>query len=423
MRLSSKITTLILAGLFVFSGACDDTSKDEEKSEESSTKEQESSDEESSDSSSNVPFKATGTVAVIDGDEVTADEFNQVIEKQFSNAPMPLPKSRAKQMKPKILKSMVDKKLIEREIEKAGVEVTEKEVDEEFEKFKENMPDDQAMERFLQSRNLTKDELRDKMKKDLGLRKLLREREDIEISDEEAKKYYEDNPEKYEEDEQVKASHILIKTPDDASDEEVEKARKKAEEVAKKAKKEGTDFSKLAEEESEGPSAEKGGDLGFFTRDRMVEAFTDKAFSMENGEISDPVKTEFGFHVIKRFDYKDASKKDFEEAKGDIVEQLEREKFRKGLDKFIQKLREDAEVEENPDNIEVTAKEGGGGMGGMLGGHGKKGGAPPALKKKIQKKLKQRQQQRQKESGGGAEGKGKGGNLKLKKPESLKKDE
>jgi parvulin-like peptidyl-prolyl isomerase len=203
---------------------------------------------------------------------------------------------------------------------------------------------------------------------------VLRERQGIEVTDEAAKKYYDDNPKKFEQPEKVKARHILINTPPKADDKAVEEARKKAEKIAKEAQKEGTDFGKLAKEKSEGPSAKKGGDLGYFSKNRMVPGFSEKAFAMKDGEISGPVKTKFGFHIIKREGHKKAEKKSFEEAKGDIVKQLERKKFRSALDKFLKDLKKDAKIEKNADNIKVNVEAKKPGAGGGLKGLGNIGG-------------------------------------------------
>ncbi|MFB6144301.1 MAG: peptidylprolyl isomerase [Candidatus Nanohaloarchaea archaeon] len=91
--------------------------------------------------------------------------------------------------------------------------------------------------------------------------------------------------------EQVRASHILV------SD------KQKAENIKKQIEN-GKDFETLAKEASEGPSSENGGDLGFFGKGDMVKPFERKAFSLDVGEVSDPVKTEFGYHIIKKTDEK-----------------------------------------------------------------------------------------------------------------------
>jgi peptidyl-prolyl cis-trans isomerase D len=119
------------------------------------------------------------------------------------------------------------------------------------------------------------------------------------VSEEEVGTYFDLNKEDYATPKKVKARHILFKVARDAKPEVIEEARKKAVDVLKQARS-GTDFGELARKYSDDPGSRgKGGDLGFFARDRMVEPFSDAAFAMKSGEISEPVRTPFGWHIIK----------------------------------------------------------------------------------------------------------------------------
>ena len=120
----------------------------------------------------------------------------------------------------------------------------------------------------------------------------------VKVPQEEIVLYYEDNPDEFKTPKTVEARHILIKVASDAPDDEVETARKKTLDVLKQAK-EGADFAELAKQYSEGPTKDTGGYLGAFPKEAMVKPFSDKAFSMKAGEISEPVRTQFGWHVIK----------------------------------------------------------------------------------------------------------------------------
>lgn len=353
----------LIAALLLVASACGESGSEKAStaSEESRTAESDSSEESSADGEStseettgdsNVPLEATGPVAEIDGETIGADAFNEVVQKQFGNSPRPVPKSLAKRLKGKLITRMVEKHLLEREIEEAGVEVSDEETEKEMERFKEQFPNEKAYEKFLSSRQMDKEQLEDKVKKDVKLKKMLEEKRDVQVTEKEAKEHYENNIDRYKQPEQVKARHILIKAEKEADKKE---AKKRAEELAKKARKKGTDFAKLAEKNSEGPSAKKGGDLGYFARDRMVGAFAEKAFGMKKGEISDPVETRFGYHVIKREGHREAKTESFESVKEEIVSKLEREKFQKAVDSYVEELRNNAEITEKPENVEVRA--------------------------------------------------------------------
>jgi peptidyl-prolyl cis-trans isomerase D len=120
----------------------------------------------------------------------------------------------------------------------------------------------------------------------------------VDISDDEISEYYDEHPDEFQNPKTVEARHILLKVGQDAAGEEAAKVQEKIENILQKARG-GQDFAELAKQHSEGPSKDKGGYLGSFRRESMVKPFADKAFSMEAGEISDPVRTRFGWHIIK----------------------------------------------------------------------------------------------------------------------------
>jgi len=143
----------------------------------------------------------------------------------------------------------------------------------------------------------------------------------VSITDQELNDYYEDNSEKYKQQHQVNARHILFKLKEDATKEEEKKIKEKASPVLEKARK-GEDFASLAKEYSEGPSGEKGGDLGYFQKGQMVKPFEEVVFKMKKGEISDLVRTPFGYHIIKMEDIKEEKAETLEKVRGQIVKTL-----------------------------------------------------------------------------------------------------
>ncbi|MBN1906552.1 MAG: SurA N-terminal domain-containing protein [Deltaproteobacteria bacterium] len=146
---------------------------------------------------------------------------------------------------------------------------------------------------------------------------------EVTLEEEDLSAYYEDNLDMFTQEKQVKASHILFKTAPEATDEEVKKIEEKAASVLERAKK-GEDFAALATEFSEDTTKSKGGDLGYFTQGRMVKEFEDAAFALEPGQISELVKTDYGYHIIKVEDKKERSVKTYEEAKAQVDSILRR---------------------------------------------------------------------------------------------------
>jgi peptidyl-prolyl cis-trans isomerase C len=158
-------------------------------------------------------------------------------------------------------------------------------------------------------------------------------------TDENMKKVYEDAAKQITGEQEVHARHILVETEDQA---------KKIEEELKK----GADFAELAKKESKDPGASDGGDLGFFTKDQMVPEFSAVAFALEPGKISDPVKSQFGWHVIKVEEKRTRKAPDFEQVKP----QIETYVVRKAQADYVAKLRTAAKVERMDKPEDAAAK-------------------------------------------------------------------
>ena len=178
----------------------------------------------------------------------------------------------------------------------------------------------------------------------------------IEVTDEEVAAFYKENPQFFETSEQVHARHILF-TVDDDADAAADAAAKANAEAAHQRAVAGEDFAELAKELSEGPSGPNGGDLGYFEKERMVPAFADAAFALQPGEISPVVKTQFGYHVIKVEDRRDAGTTPMEEAETRIRQMLANQKAGDTTAALIQTLGESADIEfydENGKRVENT---------------------------------------------------------------------
>jgi peptidyl-prolyl cis-trans isomerase D len=140
----------------------------------------------------------------------------------------------------------------------------------------------------------------------------------IEVDEDKIKAYYQENINDFREPEKRKARHILLKaTPEDSEQTHKQKAAEAADILAKA--RQGEDFAALAKQYSEGPSKDQGGDLGYFSSGQMVPAFNDAVFNLKTGDISDVVKTQFGYHIIKLEDIKPATTKSLDQVRQQIV--------------------------------------------------------------------------------------------------------
>ena len=147
------------------------------------------------------------------------------------------------------------------------------------------------------------------------------------VDDKDIQQYYEENTDQYSVQEQVEARHVLIKTDQNASDDKVAEAKEEALKIYNLALDKKNDFAELAKKFSQGPSKENGGYLGKFSKTDMIEAFSKTAFSMDAGEISMPVKTQFGWHIIKVENKFEPVTKSFEEVKDEIKNSLVEKKI------------------------------------------------------------------------------------------------
>ncbi|MGC9974420.1 MAG: peptidylprolyl isomerase, partial [Gaiellaceae bacterium] len=147
----------------------------------------------------------------------------------------------------------------------------------------------------------------------------------VTVSEEESRKFYDQNQDKFVGGETVRASHILVGVDAKATAEEKQKAREKAEKLRKELAA-GADFATLARENSTCPSSKQGGDLGYFGKGQMVPPFEQAAFALKPGGLSDVVETQFGYHIIKLVEKKGPETVAFKDAQPRIGEYLKNQK-------------------------------------------------------------------------------------------------
>lgn len=229
------------------------------------------------------------------------------------------------------LEVLILDKVIIKEAEKLKVKVSKDEIEVEVAKIAEQYGGTEALEQVLAASNLTVADIKEDLETSLLLEKALAGR--INVTDEEIKTYFDANSASLDTPEQVKASHILVK----------DKA------TADKLLKElqgGADFSKIAKDQSiDTGSAIEGGDLGFFGKGTMVEAFEKVAFSLEVNKLSKVVETEHGFHIIKVFEKKEAKKATLESSKEVIRETLVDQKMQEAYNSWVKEKYEEYKVE------------------------------------------------------------------------------
>jgi foldase protein PrsA len=260
-------------------------------------------------------FSKKDTAASINGEEISKEELYSKLTDLYGKD---------------TLDSLVTNKMLEMEAKKEKVKVTGNEIDEELTKLQESYGGEEAFTAALEQNNVSMDKIREDIEFYLLAEKLIEP--DISITDKEMKTYFEENKDSFDEKEQVKASHILVE--DEAT--------------AKKVKEEldtGKDFAELAKEYSTDTSnAADGGDFGYFTKGEMAEEFEKAAFEMEINKVSNPVKTDFGYHIIKVTDKKAAKSATFEDHKGKIKELLFDEKIQAEYPNWLEEKKSEYDI-------------------------------------------------------------------------------
>ena len=217
-----------------------------------------------------------------------------------------------------------------------------------FDLIKKNAGGDENFNRQLKTVGMTVEDLKKKLTDEATAEAVLQREIKFEVSDEDAKKFHEENASQFEQPELVRAAHILVGTrnPDgsEMADEKKKEQRKLADDLLKRAKA-NEDFAKLAKEYSEDPgSKDKGGEYTF-PRGQMMPEFEAAAFSLETNQVSDVVTTSYGYHIIKLYEKKPAKKIELAEAVSDIKQYLKRQGMQKQIPSYMSKIEKTAHVE------------------------------------------------------------------------------
>jgi parvulin-like peptidyl-prolyl isomerase len=242
-----------------------------------------------------------------------------------------------------VLDQLIEKMLLKQFVKEQGIVVSANEIQAELEKVKFFFISCQkgsgvSLEKVLESRGSSILELREKIRNQVALSKYLGKS----IKADDLKSYFDSHKDCFN-GEEVRASHILIDTRDLKSEEELAKANEKIEKLKKEIDN-GADFAELAKENSDCPSSENGGDLGFFERKgTMVAPFADAAFLLKVGEVSEPVKTQFGLHLIKVTERRGGEEVSFDDE--EVQEEVENIYREEKTDLLLESLRKNAKIE------------------------------------------------------------------------------
>ncbi|MCI0499928.1 MAG: peptidylprolyl isomerase [Planctomycetales bacterium] len=301
-------------------------------------------------------------VVTVNGEKVTekqvADELQKRVEGQKKRMPagMDLPDSFRQQMRKRVVDMKVEQILISQEAQKKNIVISDADVVAEITKLAGKQGQSlEDVEKEIATWGMTMDDLKSQIRNQMQIKALMKaDDKAAEATAEDVKKFYDENPQHFDQPEQVKASHILCGKRGIAEAEyaaELEKIQK-----AQARLKAGEAFEDVAKDVSTCPSKEKGGDLGFFGKGQMDPAFETAAFALEVGQTSDIVKSSFGYHIIKVTDKKTAGKTPFEEVKDQIAEYLSSQKQNEYWSEYNKKIHDAAKIEYSAEEQALRAE-------------------------------------------------------------------
>ncbi|MGM0381051.1 MAG: peptidylprolyl isomerase [bacterium] len=299
-------------------------------------------------------------------DEELEEEVEQVLEQQkemFEMQGQEMPEKQVEQLRNRaegqVARQKIDRLLLLEAAQDEGIEIS----GEDAEKFmEEQFENKQEREKALKQMGISQEDAEDEVREMLIIQEYMdKEIGEIDISEEEAREFFEQNRNQYQKQPQVRARHILKETEGENESSEM---RKELEEIKGKIEAGEAEFSEMAMQHSDDPSAESGGDLGFFTRKQMVKPFAEAAFDMEPGEIKGPVETQFGLHLIKVEEVKEGENVDFKDVRNEVQQQLKQQQNEAKAQQVVQQLREETDVEVDS-SIQMPPEQPRGGQGGQ----------------------------------------------------------
>lgn len=293
------------------------------------------------------PSSAT-VLAKVNGVPITQGERDQTAQDMLSRNRMSQQSSPdlIPQIEAAALQQLINAELLYQKGQKLKIKDLDKKVDDRVAQIRAQFPSPADFEKALSSENLTEKQFSASIRKNIVIDNLLQKEvlEKISVTEADAKQFYDKNQDKFKVPEQTRASHILLGADQKASAEDKKKAKEKAEAIRKRIVA-GEDFAAVATSESTCPSAAKGGDLGYFSKGQMVPAFEEAAFSLKPGQISNVVETQFGYHIIKVTDRKQAETIKFNDVKKKIEDYLKGQQAQKPIAEYIENLRKGAKIE------------------------------------------------------------------------------
>ena len=293
-------------------------------------------------------IKLPKVVARVNDHDINGDVIFRELKKaaiQYKKRGMPLTADQEKSAAKTLIDDEIGRILLVLKAKAVGIKVSEKMLLEKLRKVKAKFKSDSIFEHRLSDRGMTVDQYKQELEIDMYMDQLIKKEIEpkIKITEKDSQAYYDKNKSKFETQEKVRASIMLLRFNPKEGKAGEQAVLKKFESILIQVKN-GADFGALAQQHSQDSLASKGGDLGFFTQKQMLPAFSSRAFKMKVGEISEIFRTGHGFHVIKVTDRKPGILSAFATEKEKIQKFLANKKISQATRDYIENLRKEAEI-------------------------------------------------------------------------------
>ncbi len=293
------------------------------------------------------PIQLPEVVATVNGQNITKEQLQEIFNAALQGAGASVDSLSPQQQLQgytQLLNDLITDKLVAEA--SSSEKVSDADVDAEIDKIKSQFPNPSLFDEELKLSGLTMEKMKENISTMLQQQRWMQSQiKSPDVTDAAVQSFYDSNPAEFEQPETVEASHILFLVEPDATADTVKAKQDAASKAAERASK-GEDFNTLAKELSEEPGADQsGGELGYFSKDRMVPEFANAAFSQQVGDIGQPVRSEFGWHVIKVTDKKAAGAVPFDDVKDQIRAFLLSTEQREAVQKILQNLKDSAKIE------------------------------------------------------------------------------
>lgn len=296
-------------------------------------------------------LKPDPTIMTVDGSPIRMSDVERIFNAQYAQRLQQIPPDQQQAVMGNIQKMILDQLITRTLLLNAAtaqsLKTDQAELDGTLDKIAKSLPGGGTIEEFAVQAGVSVNEIKEQVSDDLRIKQLVDGvTEGVQPpTEEKVKAYYDENVEKFKKPETVKARHILVSTEGISDDAGLAEKKAKAESIrGELIAQEGKNFAEVAKEKSDGPSNVRGGDLGEFGRGQMVPEFDEAAFSQAVGAIGEPVKTNFGYHIIQVQERSEARQMGYDEVKEHISKGMHEEGKTEKFRGYVKELKDKAKI-------------------------------------------------------------------------------